>query len=144
MKHSRFHFTLLALTAASLLVASRSEASNLLSNPGFEANPGHQLPTSWNYFSPPTNSGYFGNYWVEGSVAAHSGGFYWKEWGALYLPAPTNNVAGIYQDFSSAPGSGYQASGWLFTKGNDTLGSDCRVWIEVSFLGATTNLLALY
>src|SRR5262249_3965675 len=84
--------------------------------------------------------------WIEGAVTPHSGSFYWKQWGALYLPPPTNNVAGIYQDFGSAPGSVYQASGWFYTRGSgsDMLGPDCYTWIEVAFLGASSNLLALY
>ena len=40
----------------------------------------------------------------------------------------TNNVAGIYQDFSSTPGSIYQASGWFFTEKQRPLGPDCAVW----------------
>src|SRR5712664_928918 len=104
-------FPLLALVAGFLLATNPVRASNVLVNPGFEANSGHLIPIGWTYFSPPTPSNYFGDYWVESAVAAHSGTFYWKEWGALYLPAPTNNVAGIYQDISGTPGSAYQASG---------------------------------
>lgn len=137
-------FALLALAAGFLLATGPAQASNVLLNPGFEANNGHLVPLNWTYFSPPTPSNYFGDYWVESAVSAHSGTFYWKEWGALYLPAPTNNVAGIYQDISSTPGSSYQASGWFYTKGGDTMGADCLVWVEVSFLDASSNLLALY
>src|SRR5207253_9875483 len=64
-------------------------------------------------------------------------------WGALYDPTVTN-VAGIYQDFSSAQGSIYQGSGWFYIRSNDVLGPDCYVWIELSFLGSSSNLLALY
>ncbi len=145
-KHT--NLILLALAAALMVGARPAHASNLLVNPSFEGNSGHAVATGWTYFSPPTPPGYFGDYWVEGNVPTHSppssGTLYWKEWGALYLPAPTNNVAGIFQDFSSAPGSSYQASGWLFTRGSDLLGPDCQVWIEVSFLGASSNVLALY
>ena len=144
----RINFILLILAAALIVAAPPALASNLLVNPSFEGNSGHAVATGWTYFSPPTPPGYFGDYWVEGNVPTHSppasGTLYWKEWGALYLPAPTNNVAGIYQDFSSAPGSSYQANGWFFTRGNDLLGPDCRVWMEVSFLGASSNVLALY
>lgn len=127
-----------------MLGANLGQAANLLVNPGFEANSGHVVASGWTYFSPPPPAGYFGDYWVESAVPAHSGTLYWKEWGALYLPAPTNNVAGIYQDFSSAPGSTYQASGWFFTRGTDTLGADCSVWLEVDFFDASSQLLALY
>lgn len=73
---------------------------------------------------------------------AHSGNFYFKEWGASYNG--TNNVAGIYQDLSCAPGSVYQANGWFYTSAGDMMGADNYEWIEVSFLGASSNTLALY
>src|SRR5439155_17946284 len=85
------HFSVLALAAALVLAGSPARGGNLLVNPGFEANSGHLVATGWTYFSPPPPPGYFGDYWVESSVPAHSGTLYWKEWGALYLPAPTNN-----------------------------------------------------
>src|ERR1019366_5173829 len=50
----------------------------------------------------------------------------------------------IYQTFSSAPGASYQASGWFYTKSTDMLGADCVTWLEVAFLGASSNILALY
>ncbi len=131
---------LLTLAAALLLPAGPAQAANLLVNPDFETPPnGQHVPTGWTRFSPPTSRL---DYWVENLPAvAHSGTYYWKQWNALYNG--TNNVAGIYQDFSSAPGSTYQASGWFFTSG-DTLGPNCATWIEVSFLGASSNILALY
>ena len=137
------NFPLLTLTAGLVLAAGAAQASNILVNPSFEANSGHVIAAGWTYYSPPTPPTYFGDYWVEGNVAAHLGTLYWKQWGALYNTAVTN-VAGIYQDFSSVPGSAYQAGGWLFTRGNDTMGPDCFAWIEVSFIGAGSNVLALY
>ena len=138
-----FHFSIISAVAGLVLFASPARAGNLLVNPSFESNPGHQVAFGWTYFSPPTAPNYFGDYWVESAVPAHSGTLYWKQWGALYNSAVTN-VAGIYQDFSSAPGSVYQAGGWLYTRSNDTMGPDCFGWIEVSFLGASSNVLALY
>jgi hypothetical protein len=132
---------LLALVAAVALAASPAQAANLLANPSFENNSGHSIPVNWTRFAPPTAQ-VAGNYWIEGNVPPQSGSLYFKEWGACYNG--TNNAAGIYQDFSSAPGSTYQASGWFFTRGTDTLGPDCYAWIEVSFLGSSSNLLALY
>ena len=129
------------------MTAAFAQASNLLVNPGFEANSGHGIPVGWTYFVPPLPPKFppGDNYWIESAGGlAHSGTLYWKEWGRLYYDAPTNNVAGIYQDFSSVPGSIYQANGWFYTKGSDALGADCDVWIEVAFLGSTSNLLALY
>ncbi len=77
---------------------------------------------------------------------SHSGAYYWNQWGAIYASPPTNNVAGIFQTFSSAPGSTYQASGWISAASLDGggLGADCLAWIQVEFLGANTNVLAVY
>jgi hypothetical protein len=134
-------FWLPALVTAAMLSSSPARAANLLANPSFEQNSGNTIPVGWTRFAPPTaQTG--GNYWIEGKVTPQAGLLYFKEWGASYNG--TNNAAGIYQDFSSGPGSTYQASGWLFTRGSDTLGPDCYVWLEVSFLGSNSNLLALY
>jgi len=133
------------IAATFLLGLAQIRAANLLVNPSFDTgNSGHAVATGWTYFSPPPPPGYFGDYWIEGNVPPHSAPFYWKQWGALYLPAPTNNVAGIYQDFSSAAGSVYQASGWFYAPGNDLLGADCYLWVEVAFYGSSSNLLALF
>jgi hypothetical protein len=132
----------LAAAVVLLVGAGMAPAANILVNPGFEANiSGHAVAEGWTRFAPPSAQP-FGNYWIE--PPAHSGALSWKQWGASYLPPPTNNVAGIYQDFSSAPGSVYEAGGWSFTKGTDTLGADCRTWLEVSFLDAEGDALALY
>ena len=135
-----------------VLAANPAQAFNLLVNPSFELLPtGHNLAYGWTRFAPPTAQP-FGNYWVDDFVnysdapTAHSGTFYWKEWGAAY--DGTNNVAGIYQTFSSIPGSIYQASGWLYISSRDELGytleTDCYVWLQVEFLDSSSNLLALY
>jgi hypothetical protein len=130
------------LLGFAVMLASHGQAANLLINPSFETNQNsHIVPQGWTRFAPPTQQG-FGNYWCEGAVTPHTGVSYFKEWGACYNG--TNNVAGIYQDFSSAPGSVYQASGWCYTKSTDVLNPDCYTWFEVSFLGASSNLLALY
>jgi hypothetical protein len=130
------------LLGFALILAGQSQAANLLINSSFETNQNsHIIPQGWTRFAPPTAAA-FGNYWCEGAVTPHSGVSYFKEWGACYNG--TNNVAGIYQDFSSAPGSAYQASGWCYTRGTDALNPDCYTWFEVAFFGASSNLLALY
>ncbi|HWY29572.1 MAG TPA: hypothetical protein VNX46_02385, partial [Candidatus Acidoferrum sp.] len=145
----------MAIAAGLLLIASPAQAGNLLVNPGFETPPsghatyGTTVATGWTYYSPPVPVGYFGDYWVQPGTAhgvpPHSGSCYWNEWGALYNSA-VSNVAGIYETFSSAPGSTYQASGWMSASSTDGggLGPDCATWIQVEFLDANTNLLALY
>jgi hypothetical protein len=134
---------LLALAAALLLPAKPAQAANLLENPGCEQDSFRRaVPTGWTRFAPPTAQ-VPPNLWILGNEAPpHTGALCYKEWGACYNG--TNNAAGIYQDFSAAPGSTYQASGWLYTRGSDVLGTDCYLWIEVSFLGSSGNLLALY
>lgn len=152
---SNFHYRFFLTAARSLFCAflivplvalcpAPANGANLLVNPSFEANSGNAIPIGWTYFLPPTPPPTFGDYWIESAVPAHSGTLYWKQWGALYLAPPTNNVAGIYQEFSSAPSSVYQASGWFYTKSTDVLGPDCYVWLEVSFHNASGALLALY
>ena len=80
---------------------------------------------------------------MDNAVAAHSGSYYWKEWGALY--SGTNNVAGIYQTLSSTPGSIYQASGWFYINSGDAPSSaNAIIWLQVEFLDSSSNLLALY
>lgn len=136
------HLALLSCAAGLALAAGPTVAANLLVNPVFEENSGHNIPLGWTRFAPPTAAP-FGDYWIENNPpVATNGLLYWKEWGACYNG--TNNVAGINQDFSSAPGSTYQADGFFFTLPTDMLGADCFTWIEVSFLGASSNLLALY
>ncbi|MGA9450033.1 MAG: hypothetical protein WBW41_01680, partial [Verrucomicrobiia bacterium] len=117
------NFPLLALAVSMALAAGPAQAQNLLVNPGFETPPDGQVVASgWTYFAPPTLGAGVQDYWVVNintvgcsDMPPHSGTYFWKEWGALYAAAPTNNVAGIYQTFGSAPGSIYQASGWFCT-----------------------------
>jgi len=148
IKRKSLNFPLLALAAGLVLAAHPAQASNILVNPGFEANSGQNIPTGWTYFAPPANTAH--DYYIVTStdgcspyMAAHSGSLLWKEWWANGIPT---NVAGIYQTFSSTPGSIYQANGWLGSKSCDGggLGSGDFTWIQVEFLDASTNVLALY
>jgi hypothetical protein len=120
-KFTSLNFPLLALAAVLVLATGPAQAqTNLLLNPGFEANSGQNIPTGWTYFTPPFPTAQ--NYWIVTStdgcappLSTHSGSLLWKEW----FPIPganTNTVAGIYQTLGSAPGSIYTASGWLATK----------------------------
>lgn len=141
--NSKTRLNAFVISAFAVAIAVQSTfAANLLVNPSFETNQNvHIIPQGWTRFAPPTAQA-FGNYWCEGAVTPHSGTSYYKEWGASYNG--TNNVAGIYQDFSSAPGSVYQASGWCYTRGTDLLNPDCYTWFEVAFLNASSNVIALY
>jgi hypothetical protein len=145
------NLSFLAIIAVLVLDAHPAQAGNLLVNPGFETAPyGQVVPVAWSYFAPPTLGAGVQDYWVVGpkdyGVSAHSGTYFWKQWNALYSTPPTNNVAGIYQAFPSAPGDIYQASGWMATSSLDSggLGAGCVTWIQVEFLNASSNLIALY
>jgi hypothetical protein len=138
-----------ALALATISPAQGQAGTNLLVNPCFSANNGNKVPTGWSRFVPPEpGNPHTNDYWIENNEATPiCGTEYWKEWGAGYFPAPTNNVAGIYQEFGSSPGSVYNASGWFYTKTNDIIGNptfNSYAWIDVSFLDAGGNLLALY
>jgi hypothetical protein len=144
-------FAGLALAATLALAAGPAQAgsTNILVNPCFNANSGRQVPTGWTLFLPPEpGNTHTNDFWIEGNEAIpNCGSNYWKEWGAGYFPAPTNNVAGISQELGSSPGSIYQASGWFYIKPTDDMGNptfNSYVWIDVSFLDAGGNLLALY
>src|SRR6266446_9642005 len=111
-QHPRMNFRLLALAVVSILAATQAHAdTNLLVNPGFETPPsGQTVAAGWTYFAPPTLGSSVHDYWVANQTSgngmpAHSDTFFWKQWTAQY--GPTNNVAGVYQTFSSAPGSIY-------------------------------------
>jgi hypothetical protein len=138
----------IALAAALALAAHPAQAvTNILVNPCFGENSGNQVPTGWTLFLPPEPGNLHTNdYWIEGDEATPiCGNLYWKEWGAGYFQPPTNNVSGIYQEFGSSPGSVYQASGWFYTKPSDSIaGTGNYAWIDVSFLDAGGNVLALY
>ena len=151
-KCTSLNFPLLAIAAGLVLAAGPVQAqptNTLLVNPDFENPPSGQVVASgWTYFAPPTLPAGTKDYWVATQVSSgqnfpsYSGTYYWKEWGALNNGI--TNVAGIYQTFGSTPGSTYQASGWFATPAVDTLGADCYTWLQVEFLDASSNLLALY
>lgn len=150
-KHQLERFRDFTFVVTLFLTAVPAPAGNLLINPGFESPPnGQVVPAGWTYFATPTSDAGVADYWVVGptdfGISAHSGTFFWKQWNAQYSTPPSNNVAGIYQTFSSAPADVYQANGWLCTSSQDAggLGTGCVTWIQVEFLDADANLLALY
>jgi len=139
---------LVSLASAAVLFLSPKGgvAANLLLNSDFGLNNGNAVPTDWMFFAPPNT--FVHDYWIVNSnsvgcskMPAQSAQYYWKEW---FINNGTNNVAGLYQTFSSAPGSIYTASAWLATSSCDQLGSSCSTWVQVEFLDANTNLVGLY
>lgn len=127
---------------AALMCGHVALAGNLLVNPSFEANSGNVVPSAWTYFMPPNGSG--ASYWCDTAGShAHSGNLYWKQWG-IYWDAARTNVAGIYQQFNSAPNATYNASGWFYTLSTDVMGPNNIAWLEVSFRNSSGQVLALY
>jgi beta-glucanase (GH16 family) len=111
-------------------------AANVLSNPGFEADPAGGTTT----FSGWT--AYGGNAYSETSLtAAHSGTNYFKVYQAFNGQV---NYTGVYQDYISGPGVVYSADGWACTLANDRLAGQNVAWLEVTFRDANANVLALY
>lgn len=145
----------LALAALGALLLSPNPAkagvTELLVNTNFGANTGRNIPTGWTIFVPPEPNDFHTNdYWIGGPptggfyATALSGTQYWKQWGMGYFSGGTNAVGGIYQTFGSSPGSVYQAAGWFYTATSDEMGANSYAWVDVSFLDANDNILALY
>lgn len=139
-----------ALMFAGLQGKAQTITNTLLVNSSFQANSGQTIPTDWTYFAPPGAT--VRDYWIVdqvsagdgGTVTAQSGTNWWKQWNELYKSGETN-VAGIYQTFSASPGSIYQAAGYITTPSADAVPSTNEYsWIQVEFLDANSNLLALY
>lgn len=129
-------FCFLSAACVSLASVQESDAGNLLSNPGFEADPAGQSKTlpGWSSFGE--------NALGETSPStAHSGINHLKVCQACN---GMTNYTGIYQDYISGAGAVYSADGWTCTPGGDKLAGRNIAWIEVSFRGAKGDMLALY
>jgi hypothetical protein len=154
-KSPLYGLSLLAITVALVLASVSAKAqtitNTLLVNPSFEQNNGNAVPTGWTYFAPPGDVRK--DYWIVNPssandqmavTSAQSGTYWWKQWNALYS-STVSNVAGIYQTVGASPGSIYQANGWMTSSSGDLLPStNDYSWIQVEFLDANSNLLALY
>jgi len=118
-----------------LLSAGKLQASNVLTNSGFET----AGLAGWTAFGNT-----IGNCSVQsGASVAHGGTCYFKAYGQFI---GAYNYSGIFQENSSAPGAIYSADGWacsLASDGGGIHGQDA-IWLEVSFRDASSNALALY
>ena len=112
------------------------KAASLLSNSGFESDPGgeNQSLNGWQQYGVNTY-----NETMSGLV--HGGTNCFKVYQAF---TGSVNYDGIYQDYISGPGASYSADGWAYTSITDTLAGQNIAWIEVSFRDASANVLALY
>ena len=139
----------LAFAVGLLLAAVPARAqTNLLANPIFSVPPiGRNVPSDWTFFAPPAATAK--DYWVVNQGTAGDSNYvepiagttdWWKQWNAL----GATNVAGIYQTVGTAPGSIYQADGWMVSAPSDVLGASSYAWLQVEFLDSNSNLLSLY
>lgn len=127
---------LVLLCGGSSVLAPRTEAASLLSNPGFESDPPgqNQNVIAWQLYGTNTYS-------ESNAAVAHSGTNYFKVYSALN---GTVNDNGCYQDYISGPGAIYSADGWAYNATTDALAGQNVAWIEVTFRDANANILALY
>lgn len=132
------------LFVAPLLAAAvmSGQAANILVNPGFEADGGHNGNgiNSWTI-----SAGNAGNVWINQDAYAHSGGNYYKAWGQWNGVYP--NTTALWQDKGCLPTAAFTASGWEMTLASDNTfgGSGGNLaWNEVTFRDAGGNILALY
>ncbi len=135
-----------------VLAASPAQAPNLLVNPGFEssrhASTAQSLPTGWTYFAPPTAATVILAIIGSRSGIAHGlpriQELIIGRSGARFTTAHEQCGGHIpdLQQRSRLDLSGQRMD--LPRAATMTLGADCYVWIEVVFLDASSNLLALY
>ena len=130
----RFGAVMIAAAALS------TQAANILINPGFEADGGHNASSGTAGWSANGN-----DCWAEiNPSVAHSGNNYYKVWGA-FNGAP--NIQSFWQDKPCLPTAVFKADGWFYTLSTDNVWSGDGAnysWIEVSFRDASENILALY
>ncbi len=134
--------------AGAFFATSVAHATNIIGNPGFEADSGYgyfgsgtipTIPGNWTWGSPG-----YGGWWMQPSDDAdnpHSGNNHFKEWGA-YQAQQTTNV--FYQDNACGAGATYTCDFWQGST-SDAFGNPDRYsFAYVSFFDGSGNLLALY
>jgi beta-glucanase (GH16 family) len=114
---------------------------DLLTDPGFEVDPGGPTTTiyGWNIYSAGS-----GNVLSQTSSTLGNDGNNYLQVFQAYTGATNDN--GVYQDNISGPGAVYAANGWAFVSSSGTLALAGQnvAWIEVTFRDAGANILALY
>src|ERR1051325_3258342 len=106
-----------------LAFASRISAASLLSNAGFESDPGggNQNLPGWQIYGA--------NAYNETSAAiARSGTNYFKVYQSFNGQV---NYSGNYQDYVSSPGANYSADGWAYTGDREALAARSAAWVEL-------------
>jgi len=142
-----------AILVGLALTADKLPAANVLFNSGFETGNAN----GWTAYingganANPQGSGILSaGTIVAGSTTkayvAHSGTFFALDYGQYSGPP---NQSGLYQDVITTPGSVWSADGWVNTQtpfnivSDPSLGTN-QFWLQVAFLDAGNNTLALY
>lgn len=108
-----------------------SNPSNILINPSFEAG-----SAGWTLIHPEGDGGN-----IFQNLSPEDGNLVYKCWGT----GVATNIQSIVQVQSAAAGDTYVASGFGRNgDSGDTISAPSQFWLEVDFLGATTNVLSSY
>lgn len=128
---------------------AQDPGSNVLANTGFETG---ELG-AWIGFSPgganedggyvesDANTYYNGGEAGGDPVDPRSGSYVGKVFGDF---SGGSNDNGFYQELSADEGSVWEAHGWAMTHPQDLMADDNEVWIDVSFLSQSDEVLSLY
>jgi len=130
-----------ALLPGLLLFGFSAKAVNVLANPGFETGD----PTGWvkyGVFDFNTTNNFYYNGGVNiSNVWIYDGRFSGKTYGQFNGQVNDN---GEYQDVGILAGSVLSADCWVYTSSEDHIAGNDSAWIEVHFMDAGNNDLALY
>lgn len=130
-----------ALLIGLLGASSSGQAANVLANPGFETGD----PTSWVKYGVfdfnTTNNVYYNGCNCGSNVWIYDGRFSGKTYGQFNGQA---NYNGEYQDVGVLAGSVLSADCWVYTSTQDHIAGANTAWVEVHFMDAGNNDLALY
>lgn len=134
-----------SLAVCSLPALGMAQSTNVLRNPGFEAEAaGKSLSfAGWTTFGPNYGPVVHTNVYSEGgNGVAHGGVSCLKV--TPDLTTYNVNFNGVYQDYLSGPGATYAADGWVYAPSSNVLAGGNSAWLEVTFRDANANALALY
>lgn len=134
-------FSAAMLPFALAISSSSIQAANILANAGFETGD----PTGWVKYGVfdfnTTNNVYYNGCNCGSNVWIYDGRFSGKTYGQFTGGV---NYNGEYQDVGVAAGSVLTADCWVYTSTQDHIGGVNEAWIEVHFMDAANNDLALF
>lgn len=132
-----------SLAAGLCACASLNAATNVLTNPGFEAGAATGWSTYGSHAVESTNNTYYNGGSAVGAsnVVTLAGRFVGKTWGGF---TGSYNANGFFQDSVAGPGSIWSGSGNAFTHEQDLMQEGNQFWIEMTFRDASDTILGMY